>query len=98
VTTTITLEDADKQLVLLALAALSLESPGFDMALNLIAAKLDNVQDGRAVQYDSFRAVHETHVPGAQRQAIEDDAVEAFNDRLGALIAGLKSGGWRKSP
>lgn len=39
-TTSLTLEESDGQLVILALAALSIESPGFDAALNLIAIAL----------------------------------------------------------
>ena len=49
------LEESDRQLVLLALAVLSLESPGFDDALNRIAVRIDNVEKDRGVMYDSFR-------------------------------------------
>jgi hypothetical protein len=55
------LPEEDRQMVLLALAVLSLESPGFDDALNRIALRIDNhyvrrVDDSeRAVTYDEFR-------------------------------------------
>lgn len=52
---TLELEEQDRQLVLLALAVLSVESPGFDYALNLVAQRIDNVKDGRALTYDSLR-------------------------------------------
>ena len=48
-------EESERQLVLLALAVLSLENPGFDFALNEIAVQFDNVEAGRAVMYDEFR-------------------------------------------
>ena len=49
------LEESDRQLVLLALAVLSLKSPGFDDALNRIARRIDTEKDDRAVMYDQFR-------------------------------------------
>jgi hypothetical protein len=49
------LEESDRQLVLLALAVLSLKNPGFDDALNEIAKKIDNVENDRAKMYDGFR-------------------------------------------
>ena len=45
--------------MLLALAVLSLRSPGFDDALNRIAVNIDNVSNGRAQVYDKFREVRE---------------------------------------
>lgn len=66
VTKTVELElpEEDRQMVLLALAVLSLESPGFDHALNEIAKRIDNVEKrvdsvegdrDRALTYDAFR-------------------------------------------
>jgi len=52
---TLDLEESDRQLVLLALAVLSLRSPGFDDALNRIAIRIDNVSGERAKTYDNFR-------------------------------------------
>jgi hypothetical protein len=49
------LEESDRQLVLMALAILSLECPGFDDALNRIAVRIDNIAEGRSVMYDAFR-------------------------------------------
>jgi hypothetical protein len=60
------LSEEDRQLVLLALAVLSLESPGFDDALNRIALRVDNkvkrpdIIEGdqdRAEVYDKFREI-----------------------------------------
>jgi len=86
-TITITLEESDRQLVILALAALSIESPGFDMALNTIALLLDNAQEGRAVQYDAFRAVHETRVPDAQKTVIARYGPNGRDYTSGVLLA-----------
>lgn len=52
---TLVVGEADRQLVLLALAVLSLASPGFDDALNLVALKIDEQAGGRAVTYEEFR-------------------------------------------
>jgi hypothetical protein len=52
---TVELEESDRQLVLLSLAVLSVQSPGFDDALNRIAIRIDNMKSGRAVMYDEFR-------------------------------------------
>jgi hypothetical protein len=59
----LSLDEGDRQLLLLAMAVLSLENPGFDYALNEIAKRIDNVvptpddtvQGGRAKMYDEFR-------------------------------------------
>lgn len=67
--TTITLEEGQRQLVLMALAHLSLEKPGFDWALNEIAKKLDNIKDGRAETYDAFRNLTTAEI-------INEDTVE----------------------
>jgi len=52
-------DEIDRQLLLLALAKLSLERPGFDYALNRFALKYDN-GDKRAEMYDQFREMHKT--------------------------------------
>lgn len=52
---TITLNDSDRQMVVIALAKLSLARPGWDEALNLVARRLDNAKNGRAVNYDTYR-------------------------------------------
>lgn len=54
---TFEIDEGQRQLLLMALAHLSVERPGFDYALNVIAVRVDNVQDGRAVMYDEFRAL-----------------------------------------
>lgn len=61
------LSEEDRQLVLLALAVLSLESPGFDHALNEIAKRIDNVEAGRAQMYDRFREMRVPAHPWVRR-------------------------------
>lgn len=51
--------EGDRQLTLMALAHLAVERPGFDYALNLLACRIDNVENGRAKLYDQFKALHE---------------------------------------
>jgi hypothetical protein len=60
------LTEEERQLVLMALAELSVRAPGFDFALNTVAVKIDRVEDGRGVMFDtlrSFRAHGGGHVP-----------------------------------
>ncbi len=51
--------EEERQSVLLALAKLSIERPGWDHLLNTIACKMDNVENGRSKMYDSFRQLHQ---------------------------------------
>ena len=52
------LSEEDRQLMLLALAKLSLERPGWDYALNTLALKMDNqAERSRAELYDNFRKI-----------------------------------------
>jgi len=52
------LNEGDRQMVLMALAHLSVERPGWDDALNTLALQIDNQSDGRALMYDDFRTLH----------------------------------------
>lgn len=58
---TLELTEADRQLVLMALAHLAVEKPGFDYTLNLIALRIDNSiisrKQKRAKLYDEFKAL-----------------------------------------
>lgn len=54
------LEESDRQLLLMALAKLSIERPGFDYALNKLACRYDNIVEDRATMYDSFRKLYLT--------------------------------------
>lgn len=53
----IEIEEGERQLMLMALAYLSLIRPGFDFALNNLALKMDNNKAGRGVLYDAFRRI-----------------------------------------
>ncbi len=56
---TITIQEEQRQLMLLALAICALERPGFDMALSEIAALMDNrTEDGRAEMYEGFKRLN----------------------------------------
>jgi len=56
--TTLELDESDRQMVLMALAHLSVERPGWTHALNTIALQIDSQRDGRAVMFDEFREMH----------------------------------------
>lgn len=51
----ITIDESQRQLLILALARLSLERPGWDTMCNETAGLMDNHKEGRAVMYDNFR-------------------------------------------
>lgn len=56
---TITIDDGQRQLIIMALAHLSMESPGWIYALEEIALKMDNqTDDGRPQMFESFRRIH----------------------------------------
>lgn len=65
---TLDLKEADRQLVLLALAQLSLCSPGFDAALNRVALQIDTENGGRAVIYDEFRRLRADLITAPEKQ------------------------------
>lgn len=67
------LTEEDRQFVLLALAKLSLERPGWDTALNIIALRVDNNADNRAEMYDKFRALGPASTRFARITADEDE-------------------------
>lgn len=59
---TLDLSEEDRQMTLLAFAHLSVERPGWDDALNRIALRIDNVENGRAVMYERYRDLCERHL------------------------------------
>lgn len=53
---TITIDESQRQMTLLALAILALQRPGWNMALNEIAQKMDNVApDGTCQMFEDFK-------------------------------------------
>jgi hypothetical protein len=56
---TIRITEEERQMVLLALAELSIARPGWISSLEEIALKMDNkTEDGRAEMFDQFRRNH----------------------------------------
>jgi hypothetical protein len=51
---TVELDESQRQMVLMALAALAIERPGWDMALSAIALKMDNVQTTKQRRLDAL--------------------------------------------
>jgi hypothetical protein len=78
---TLELEEGDRQLVLMALAALSLEKPGFVDALNRIAVRIDNVKDGRAELFDGFRRFRADALAPSETRGELSPELEAFGRR-----------------
>ena len=52
------LDEGQRQMMLMALAHLSVERPGWDDALQRLAIQLDNEENGRPQMYDGFRKLH----------------------------------------
>ncbi len=62
------LDEGDRQMVVLALAHLSVERPGWDHALNLLALQIDNQSEGRGVMFDELRKLHRLAVVAERKQ------------------------------
>jgi hypothetical protein len=61
----LTLDESQRQLVLMALAHLAIERPGWDHVLNDIALKVDyQEKPGRGTMYDGFRQLRQLAVKG----------------------------------
>lgn len=59
---TVELDEGQRQMTLMALAALAVERPGWDMALSEIAAKMDRVQTAEhRVKQRRLDALHYGH-------------------------------------
>ena len=56
------LAEEERQALLLALAHLAIERPGWDDMLNRIALKIDNDLGGRAGMYDEFKALNTSRI------------------------------------
>ncbi len=56
---TITIDEGQRQMVLLALAHLAVERPGWDMATSEVALMIDNTTEGGRPQlFDDFKRIH----------------------------------------
>lgn len=54
----VTIDEEQRQLILLALAYLALQRPGFDYALSEIALLMDNKVGDRPELYDAFKSLN----------------------------------------
>lgn len=60
---TIIFEEGERQAVLLALACLALDRPGWDEFLSDIAAKMDNTKDGKPEMFSQFKIYNASRKP-----------------------------------
>ena len=96
----LTVEESERQSILMALAHLSLQRPGWDYMLNLIACKMDNVVADRAQMYDKFRTMAAPPRSDTIKQLSCDDprvtemVLHAWvgEDELGSGEVGIKAG------
>lgn len=56
------IDDGERQMILLALAHLQIERPGWEYALTTLAAKLDNVVDDKPQLYTQFFTLRKKRV------------------------------------
>jgi hypothetical protein len=68
---TVEITEEQRQIIVLALAQLSMKYPGWDYTCNEIASSIDNVVEGRAKLYDDFRQI--------EKLSNEADAAEVVN-------------------
>jgi len=63
------LSEAERQLLLMALAHLSVERPGWYDALNRLAVKVDDARAAGAEMFEQFRQMHQrATAPEAERK------------------------------
>jgi hypothetical protein len=90
---TIVLQEEERQLTLMALAALSIERPGFDDALNRVALKMDDAdcegEAARAEMYDAFRSFYGQFTP-AQSQLLDDELLGNRQSEIGNSPRGVQ--------
>ncbi len=58
------LDEGERQMMLMALAHLAVERPGWDDALQRLAMQLDNEHRGRPQIYDEFRTLRQLELKG----------------------------------
>jgi len=63
------LDEGERQMMLMALAHLAVERPGWDDALQRLAKQLDNEENGRPQMYDEFRKLHRIAVVAERKKA-----------------------------
>lgn len=70
-------DEGDRRMVLLALARLSVERPGWDAYLNRIALRIDDAVGVRAELFDAFRATPlSSHGVSSHRVGRHDDPTD----------------------
>jgi len=66
---TIEIAEEDRQLMVMALAHLAVERPGWDDALGRIAERMDNLVGGRPELYGRFKELHSAALEDERKQA-----------------------------
>lgn len=77
------IDEGERGMVLMALAHLAVERPGWEWALNNLACKMDNIgPDGKATMFEEFRRLHQQQ---AKEPVIEPAPPIALDRRLAAI-------------
>jgi len=79
-TKTVTLDESERQTILLALAHLAVERPGWLMMLERTALKLDRVLDGKPAMFMQFYVLRRNRVSNSLP---DDPTEESFKKALG---------------
>lgn len=73
------MDESQRQMILMALAHLSIERPGWDDALNRIALQIDNPIGGRlrGEMYDEFRTLKRRHEVAEKQECCDHKFVDS---------------------
>lgn len=94
---TITLDESERQVLLLALAHLAVERPGWDHMLTQIAKRMDNqLPNGRPQMYEDFKRFHDPRkinlpVPGPGQEDTAHYIIDAGGRSIGCKKCGRVS-------
>ena len=81
-THTINIDEGDRQMILLALAHLAVERPGWLYATGLVAAKMDTIELDRPKMFTEFYMLRKMHVSDSLPEDPTNESVsKALNDR-----------------
>jgi len=91
--TTVTFDESERQAIILALAHLAVDRPGWDYMLNNIAVKIDRNIEGRGMMFETLKAIKQRHlVPDIAHKAMILDSAPLTSLMKGQLGDPIKLG------
>lgn len=90
---TVTLDESERQAIILALAHVAVDRPGWDYMLNEIALKMDRDIEGRAMMFETLKAIKQRYlVPDLAHKAMILDSAPLTSLMKGELGDPIKLG------